>query len=279
MTEMLVGMGLGNMVELLEAFDIFLNASVNLLSQKLFVEGDGAFGTIFNLAKEVRKVVTPISLNIVTMLFLIEFIKMSVKFENLKFEHFVAISIKLGLAKGVMDISITMLRWIYNVSCDWIKGIGEIGEQLSFEQYAEASIAQLKNYNFIQQISFQMTAGYLFPIILLSGMLMLIIAYARIFEIMCYVAISPLPCAFIIHENSRITLKFFMSYAAVCLQGVFMVLSIQIVRCLAQNIYAMEYQNVSSTLIYLYNMVIISILSLFVMAKSSQWASKILDAM
>lgn len=275
----ITGLGFGSISSLLYVFDMYLNTSVDLLTKDIFAGGNDAFGTIFTLVKEVKEVVTPISLEILALLFLIEFLKMTIKYDVLKFEHFIKIFFKFSIAKGAMDISETFLDLIYSISCKWIKGIGDIGEQFSFVEYAKSGLETLEDYNIIEQISFNMTSGYLFPIILLSGIIMMVIAYARIFEIMCYIAISPLPCAFIVQENCRITLKFFLSYTAVCLQGVFMVLSIQIVRCLAQNIFTTEYQNVETTLVYIYNMVIISVLSLFVMAKSNQWASKVLDAM
>ena len=63
----------------------------------------------------------------------------------------------------------------------------------------------------------------------ICGLLIQVIAYGRMFEICVYVVASPLPISFLPLGNgngegfNRITIKFLRSFAAVCFQGVLMI--------------------------------------------------------
>lgn len=124
------------------------------------------------------------------------------------------------------------------------------------------------------------------------GLLIQVIAFGRMFELYVYLAVSPLPCAFFPMGDgsgggiSRVTMKFFKSFIAVCLQGVMIIICIRIfymivgsalTALIATAIGGADATTVVSDLCY--TMLMAGIVLVMAVAKCGSWAKGIMDAM
>ena len=261
---------------ILDTYDSLVNQVLSILSFNIFSSSDTYFGGMFTLAQSIKSVVMPISLTIITIIFLIEFLKITIQMDILKWEYGLKVFFKFVFAKVAIDLSSYLMSAIYATSAEWIASIGSSSSTLG----ATAGIIiknEIQGYGPMKILGLAMTALVMFLIVIACALLMNVIAYARIFEIMVYVAISPLPCAFLPAEHSRIPVKFFCGFAGVCLQGVFMAISIKMYVMLCNSILG---NMTAGTSIWpvIYNLVIGSVVCLMAVIKSGQWANKIFDA-
>jgi len=121
--------------------------------------------------------------------------------------------------------------------------------------------------------------GISFLVIWLAGLIIIVMAYARAFELLIYIAVAPLPCAFVPLEHSRITKKFFLSFAGVVLQGLFIILSIKLYQaiCVSAIIPAVNAATELSEISF--NMLLGSIVLVMAVIKSGSFAKSLMDAM
>lgn len=261
----------------LNTFDAMVAQVLTILGFNCFSSSDPYIGGMYDLALSVRALVMPISLTIITLIFTIEFLNVTMKFDTLKWEHAIKIIFKFVLAKVAIDIAATLMDAIYTTATEWITGIGSTTSTLGAT--AGALIKnEIENYGTLKTLGLMLSSAVMFLVIIACALIMNVIAYARIFEIMVYVSISPLPCAFLPSEHSRITVKFFCNFAGVCLQGVFMALSIKMYVVLCTTILG-NLADGTSIWNVIYNLVIGSVVCLMAVIKSGQWANKLFDAM
>ncbi|WP_298203017.1 hypothetical protein [Desulfosporosinus sp.] len=99
------------------------------------------------------------------------------------------------------------------------------------------------------------------------------------FELLIYVAIAPLPCAFLPMEDSRIPKKYFLSFAAVCLQGLFIIISIKLYQAICVDTLIPAVQSSTALSDIAFNMLLGALVLVMAVVKSGTWAKSILDAM
>ena len=127
------------------------------------------------------------------------------------------------------------------------------------------------------------------------------LAFGRVFELLVYVAISPIPIAFLPlsggNENySRITINFLKNFIAVSLQGVLMYLNLIIYGLICDSrvdIFLKQFETevngfkqfqipggteMSALTSILVEMAIYSIIMVLAMAKCGSWAKSAIDA-
>lgn len=109
----------------------------------------------------------------------------------------------------------------------------------------------------------------------------MIMAYGRLLELMFYHAFMPLPMGCLFIDNARITKRFFASYFATILQGVFMFVGYSIfvsnVTPLIENINAevpVGSSPVEELAKMLFKVTMWGIMMVIIMMKSGSWASK-----
>jgi hypothetical protein len=78
--------------------------------------------------------------------------------------------------------------------------------------------------------------GIVFLAVMIVGVIVVVMAYARAIEILLYIAIAPLPCSFVLMDNGQVTKRFLLQFLGVVLQGVLMLVIIIIFQKLVMAI-------------------------------------------
>ena len=126
----------------------------------------------------------------------------------------------------------------------------------------------------------------------ICGLLIQVIAFGRMFELYVYLAVSPLPCSFFPLGDgagggmSRITVKFFKNFIAVCLQGVMIIICIRIFYMIVGTaitaLVGTATAGTDPTTVVTdlcYTMLMAGIVLVMAVAKCGSWAKGIMDAM
>jgi len=195
-------------------------------SSHLLMDMDAFNGSMYTIATNVMGITLTIAYVILALFFVLELLKVSVKVEGagggstFGAEMVFKVMFKMVLCKLAVDSSLLFMGAIYEVGQTIIRGIGSLDGVTAVDLSASAML--------IDNMSLGAQIGMLLELIIIKfGVwitlsLVQIICIGRFIEIYVHVAISPIPIAtFPSEELSSIAKNFFKSFAAVCLQGVF----------------------------------------------------------
>ncbi|MDR2650647.1 MAG: hypothetical protein LBB94_13170 [Clostridiales bacterium] len=243
---------------------------------------------------EVDKIADPLRnfcYTIIGICLLIELAQVASKVDMLKWEHGLKVMVKMALSKVCIDIAPDFLLACYKQSQAWIIGIKldtfKIGETVK-----DLTIMEMENVNdFFAVMGMFVSMFILILAVKLCGLIIQVVAYGRMFELYVYLVVSPVACAFFPLGNgdgggiSRITSKFFKSFAAVCLQGVMMAVVLRLFGLIMANqinsmIDAIDPSAGASAKIteYIFLMLLGGIALVMSVMKCGSWAKSILDA-
>lgn len=260
---------------MVSGFDGNIDKAISVLTEDIFA------GDMFSMAQGIANVITPIALTIISICFLLEFLKITIKMDVLKWEYALRVFFKLVLAKVAIDVSVELLTAIYATAAEWTARAAGTGGTLG-ATVGMALTTIITNMTWYQALGLVCTMGISFLIIWLAGLMVIVMAYARMFEILIYVAISPLPCAFLPLEDgagSRITKKYFITFAGVCLQGLFIIISIKLYQAICTSTIIPAIGGVTALADISFNMLLGALVLIMAVVKSGTWAKGILDAM
>lgn len=218
----------------LAGFDSMVEKALNVLT------GGAGTGfnvdTVWNYALVVSNSLKPFCSIVIALCLLIEIANVAMKVDTIKFEHGIKLAVKMVLAKVCIDVAPTFLRACYNQSVIWINSILASGGYTPLASKVtgniQTALESVTGWDSIMGL-FASNLG-VFLAIRICGLIIQAIAFGRFFEIYIFLAVSPLPCAFLPMGDgagggiSRITQKFFKTFIAVCLQGVMIVVSITV---------------------------------------------------
>jgi len=248
---------------------------------------------MFMLANNIRNALRPFAITILGLCFVIEFLKLIIHENLLKWETAFKVGAKLVLTYVALDISSKLMEAIYITGKDFIdtavSKVGEIGNGANGismgSSMGKAVKDQLKKsvegLTILQAIGLLATIGIGFLIIWLIGIIIMVLAYGRTVELLMHIAVAPIPCAFLIlegHGASRIFWKFIMSFAANCLQGFFIILSIALYNALVVQIFNSIITTDSDVSGIVGGLLLGTIVLLVTVVKSGALAKQILDA-
>lgn len=268
----------------LNGFDKTLADSQSILAQPV--------GNAWTQILELSAILKPFCYVVIAICLLIELANVASKVDVVKWEHGLKVAVKLALSKVCIDIAPTFLQACYVQACDWIIGIEKdevnLGKQV-LEQVKPLA-DEVEGFFTI----FGLFASMLLVVLAIKicGILVQVMAYGRMFELYAYLAISPLPCSFFPLGDgtgggfSRITGKFFRSFASVCLQGVMMILCMKVFGIIMTDAMTGMIQDAvnsgaeASVIIsdLSFTMLMAAIVLCLSLARCGQWAKNILDA-
>ena len=257
-------------LSMINGFDETVANSVDVLTEDIFTGG------MFTMAQSISNVIKPIALTIIAICFVIEFIKVTAKMDMLKFEYVLRVFFNLVFAKVAIDMSFRLLTAIYATGAEWIQGAGTTGSDLG-SSVGAALTTIITGMSWYEALGLVCTMGISFLVIWLSGLVIIVMAYARSFELLIYIAVAPLPCAFAPLEHSRITRKFFLSFAGVVLQGLFIILSIKLYQAICVSAIIPAVQSSTELGDISFNMLLGAIVLVMAVVKSGSFAKSILD--
>lgn len=233
----------------------------------------------YQFAMDIKAIVQPIALTIIIICFLIEFLKITIQMDILKWEYALKVIFKLVFAKVCMDGAYYFLGAIYTTSVDWISRTGALAANVGEQTWLQIK-DELDNYGMLALLALFISTGIVFIAIWAISLVIQIMAYARKFELTIYLAIAPLPCAFLPLEDggtSRIPKKYVSAFASVCLQGLFMIMAVKLYSVLCNEVVANAITNsgdISGAIGQLFIGVCVLMIAIM---KSSSWAKSILD--
>lgn len=261
-----------------------LNSMDSNIAKVVMILADNFWGSgnaWFDFAEEVAAIIKPIALTIITICFLIEFLKITIQMDILKWEYGLKCFFKFVFAKVCIDVSFSLLGAIYATGSEWIASIGTSAATIGSTAWG-AIEAEIDGYGFIESIGLIASMGLIFLSIWVVSIMVQVIAYARKFELVIYLAVAPLPCAFLPLEDgnaSRIPKKYIMNFASICLQGLFIIMSIKLYGMLCNE----EIQNTiaagGNVGTIAGQLLLASLVLIMAVVKSSSWAKSVLDAM
>lgn len=204
--------------------------------------------------------------------FFYEFLKKTVMFEFVNWENVVKILLRFIIAKVLVQNCHVVLQAIAIV----INGIiGILGSPEQMEQMIDAAqkaeiLEEFGQKDFFASIFFFLQYGLAWIVMMIVRAVVLVVVYGRFIEIGIYTAIAPIPLATIAGEStSSVAKKFIQSYIGVLLQGVIIVVMCFIYVGLVIGLL------VDGDFI---QYILCSLVLLFTVAKSGNWAKQIMGA-
>ncbi len=282
---------------------------IKMLFEMAFTEMDGMSDSAYDIlssnqnavwssCESVARVFSGFCMTIIGICLLIELAQLASKCDLLKWEHGIKAAVKMVLAKVTMDVVPTFLHACYLQAISWV---GEVNSLTGASVTSNgASLNDLVSTILDEDVNkLGELVGLLVGVVIvilgikICGILVKAIAYGRIFEIYVYVAISPVPCAFMPLGTgeglgiNRITSRFLKSFIAVCLQGVMMMVAINVFNTvmlsssgfITQAITAAQSAGGLSSILDITFVSFLSVITLTVsVAKCGSWAKTIMDA-
>ena len=269
--------------------DVKIDECNDILTLNIFDSSD----MWYKIAAAMQSIVIPIALTIITICFLIEFLKITIQMDILKWEYGLKCVSKLIFAKVCIDVSTYFLDATYSTAASWtssalntsitdkkgtvVQDVGSYIWGLIADTVADAGTFEL--------LGIFITTGIFFLAISVAVTITEVMAYARAFEICVLLSMAPLPCAFLPLEDggmSRILRKYFFSFASVCLSGLFMIISIKLYTFLVsslvlQTVTAAGDEKKVSIGSLAGTLFMASIVLVIAVVKSGSWAQKIFD--
>lgn len=281
---------------LLEMILSAMNGFDSMVDNAQSVLTGGAFNVtaVWNSVITLSNALRPFCYVVIGICLLIEIAQVAAKVDIIKWEHGLKLCLKMVFARLCIDIAPTFLRACYNQATIWINSATSVGSYTNLGSLMTRDVqTQISNISGIFSV-----IGLLASCLVLSmaikvcGLLVQVIAFGRMFELYVYLAVSPLPCAFFPLGDgsgggmSRVTMKFFKNFIAVCLQGVMIIICIRIfymivgtalTTLVSTAVGGSDPTTVISDLCY--TMLMAGIVLVMAVAKCGSWAKGIMDAM
>lgn len=221
--------------------------------------------------------IRPAAMTILSICIMLEFVTMLTRSDMMRLENIVMAAGKYTLCKGVIDAAPGILNAIY----DLVRGISAaVALSLNFSEKAkEELIKYMDVMNWADAIVALIISLVPLLIAFLAAIIIKIMVYAYMFELAFYYAVSPIPCAFAPYNEggagfNHTTIKYFRGFAAVCLQGTFMIACIKIFE---QNVIS-QIASMTSFNGLIFGTMGSLLLLTFAMTKCGGWAKSIMDA-
>lgn len=186
-------------------------------------------GGIWHVIADIHGTLQAIGLALLVLFFVIGVVKTCGSFAEVKKpEHALKLFIRFALAKGVVTYGLELMMALFTIA----QGIiSTIMNSVGFGTTSQAVLPQaivkaVEDCSFLASIPLWAVTiiGSLFITVL--SFIMILSVYGRFFKIFLYTAIAPVPLASFAGEPSQSIGKAFLkSYAAVCLEGVIIVLA------------------------------------------------------
>lgn len=258
------------------------NALLNITLQ------DWLGGTVWNYMRQLNQAILVIASSLIALFVLLEFIKLVTRGENLNgvlgLEKPAMILFKLVFCATVMTHLMDLLNMVLN---EVIVLQGNITEQSSFA----ITLSNTQINDFANSLSMGEKMGVftaLFICWVASKIMTIIvdlICYGRMIELAIFTCIAPIPVSTLPSEEYKsIGINFFKNYVGVCLQGLFIVLIMNLFRIIISNLvgngalqlYSGDTAQATSIAWDMIKYMAILVMALF---SSNKWAKSIVNAM
>ena len=227
---------------------------------------------ILNTVETVSNILSGVAITVISFLFLIDLIQnVLMKMEDLRYEDIVKSLMKLLFAKMFSSYMSLLILGIYGKVTEIIATVSQASSLTTIQEGVVKTVTGGVPSGFIQAAIFLLCN--IFPMLLLQicGIVIKVMAYARMIEFFILVAVSPIASSFLPYKGTAdITKRFILNVVSVLLQGLVMLIAIQIYGKLMTgfnyNIGVIELLIKTSTM---------SCLLLMAVSSSGKWAKQV----
>ncbi len=256
-----------------DIMEFSINSFFNSVNQtvKLLTFSLDENANVLSIVENAANLLTGVAITVISFLFVVDLIQnVLMKMEDLRYEDIVKVIMKMLFAKMFSSYMSLLILGIYGLITNVIT---KVSTSVDLSDVAINIVNNIKvPGGFINSAIFLICN--IFPIIVLqlAGIIIKVMAYARMFEFFVLVAISPIASSFLPYKGtSDITKKFILSVVSVLLQGLVMLISIQIYAKLMENFTP----DVNSTLTLLLQTTTMSCVLLMAITSSGKWAKQV----
>lgn len=222
---------IANLIEMIMTLlDGALEDAIQILK---YDESNSFVITSFKYAKQIYEILGIIVFPIISTCFLIEFIKIIIDQDILRWEPWVKVFFKLTIAKAVLsvDVGFEFLTIIFSTVGSALKKVEKkisINKGDFIDDISSSLSTDIQGLEILELIGWVVISVVLIIAVLAIGLYIKAIVLARLFEITVMMATSPVPIAFIPSNDGgqSITKRFFLHFAGACLQGLVMYIMI-----------------------------------------------------
>jgi len=186
-------------------------------------------GDIWSVILKIHGSLQAVGIALLVLFFLVGIIKTCGSFAELKKpEHALKVFIRFAIAKGIVTYGLELMLALCSIVQGMISttmrtaGVGR-GEDTALP---EEIVTAIEECGFLESIPLWAVTliGSLFITVL--SFIMILTVYGRFFKLYLYAAIAPIPLATLAGEPTQhIGISFLKSYAAVCLEGLIIILA------------------------------------------------------
>lgn len=275
-------------VSIMKGFDKTVVDAVGILTNPPWMEND-----LWNELVALSGVLKPFCSIIVALCVLIEIAQVSAKVDMIKWEHGLKLGVKMVLAKLCIEEAPVFLRACYQQVTAWISAVAKQPSSLGTLLVSDVDTL-LTGATGIGEIFFLFIVALLAGLVIkICGMLIWVIAFGRMSELYVYLVVSPIPMAFFPLGNgngdgvSRVTQRYIKTFIAICLQGLLIILCINIFNSIiGQSFLALiesakdpgNSEIVTATEL-IFTLLVSSIVLTLSVSRCGGWAKSIIDAM
>lgn len=274
---------------------LLLNAMISfdsMATDACEILSGGVTDSLWTTVSGYTAVFTPFCNIIIGICILLELASVASKVDLIKWEHGLKCCVKMCLAKVCIETAPTFLRACYNQCVLFIEAFGTTATvNLSDTVTPNIDTALSGVDSLFGAIGLLCTSIILIMGIKICGLLVMVMAYGRVFEILIYFLVSPVPVAFACYSGggngiARITMKFIKGFIAVCLSGVMMYMCIVLFGTIVDTAFtdlvadSVASGSVGSALVsdLCYDMILFTIVLVMAVTKCGGWAKQLMDA-
>lgn len=274
------------LINAMESFDSMSASSCDVLTSGI---SDSLWTTTVILSQEL----VPFCNIVIGICILLELARTASKVDMIKWEHALKVGVKICIAKVCIEVAPTFLHACYNQCSIFITDLsgtgGDVGLASTVTPHIESACAVVDSLG--GAIGLLCSTLLLQMGIKICGLLITVMSYGRVFEILIYLMVSPLPVAFACYNEgndgvARITMKFIKGFIAVCLSGLMMFMCIRLFGTIISTKFAdlvtasVASGATGSALVsdLCYDMLLFTIVLVMAVAKCGSWAKQIMDA-
>lgn len=251
-----------------------------------------------NMMSNISDIVAGVAIQLCLLFFLLDFFKKSMDLQWVKWENILMFFLKLIFAKIVIENSMEIMEWLYtvfnNLAIKISTELGVAGNGFLPARSKEDDPLRSDCWNYFlsaEDIAFYRDDGglwglsrvwkvfQLLPSVFLAEGIMLVtgaVVFARVFEVMVYTMVAPIPLSsFSSEEHRQIGIGFLKSYATVCLQALMIVVMFAAFAALSNELTNLEGSYASGSWGILLRVILLG-MGVF---KSGSWAKKLCGAM
>lgn len=265
-----------SLVEIVEDYFNSFNKALTRVIDLLIEDPSTAYPTMTQTVDDIFNILLGTSLVLIVMFFIIDYTAKSVLLEIVGYEVIAKLLLRLLIAKIIVENCRGLMLSLFFAMQDITRAIGLHGGSPLGDSVKNAIL--MKVYTMDGGwfgINYIMYYISLLPSLLIVwgvSILATVIVIARLFEIMIYSAIAPLPLSTLAGETTSGSSKsFIQSYIAVCLQGVIIVIAFKIFGGVVGDAYS------GNTDLWMF--IVLSIVFSITLMKSGTWARQIVGAM